>query len=115
MTVRVDISEVLAAEARFLDERKRTPQIMRAIVATAAANERAQHEYQNRTKLGLQASTQASIARRSNDGATVELVMDREYASYVVRRGLSEIDEQAKGAERAIAAALEAQAKRVAG
>ena len=112
MKIEVDVSEVhsLTGEAKDLLETVHI--VMRSVLDNAAANERAQHEYRNRTGR-LQKSTKAATVSRKLSEQVVDLEMGMEYASYVARRGLSEIDAQAKIAERDIESALEERAKRL--
>jgi hypothetical protein len=109
----VDISEVIELEALARAELQSVPRVMKAVLDVAALEERRSHEYRNRTG-NLQRSTQARIDSRSADGASVELEMGEDYASYVVRKGLSHIEEEAHMAERGIDLALEAMAGRIA-
>lgn len=77
----------------------------------AAKYERDSHEYQNRTGM-LEASTVASI--QEGPGETVlELTMDMPYASYVVNRGFSNIDEAARLVIRELTAGFNAMAKEI--
>jgi hypothetical protein len=112
VSISVDISEIVAMEERARAELARVPRIMKAVADVGAAEERSTHGYQNRTG-ELQKNTRAVIANQSADGATVELEMAKEYASYVIAKGLSNIDEEARRVERGITVALEALGKRI--
>jgi hypothetical protein len=70
---------------------------MKRILDAAATSERRTHAYKNRT-FALQRGTQASEIIEVGDQRMVMLQMDTDYASYVVRRGLSNIDDVAQKA-----------------
>jgi hypothetical protein len=110
--IEIDISEVLDVEARAVAEMRLVPKIMRGIADVAASNERAQHDYKNRTG-DLQKSTKGVTDLDGLDQAMVSLEMGEDYASFVVRRGLSEIEAQSRIADRAIEIAFEEQARRI--
>jgi len=70
---------------------------MRRVLKAAAKQEREEHSYQNRTG-NLESHTQAVDAVDSKDETTIDLTMDMPYASYVVDRGYSQIDDVAANA-----------------
>lgn len=72
------------AELRNIDR------YMRHAADKAAAYERANHTYTNRTG-NLERSTQGHVTK-SGDSFEVSLEMGMDYASYVVDRGFSKID-----------------------
>jgi len=67
---------------------------LRHAAENAANYEKQNHTYTNRTG-NLEASTKG-IVTKSGDEFEVSLVMEMEYASYVVARGFSQIDIAAK-------------------
>jgi hypothetical protein len=78
-------------------ELKNIDRKMRHAVEEAAAFERANHTYINRTG-NLEKSTVGRIVK-SGDEFEMTLEMGMDYASYVVDKGLSKIDVAAKMAE----------------
>ena len=112
--IQIDLSEIEALEKRAEEELGRTARIMKAVADIGALNERRDHAYHNRTG-NLQRSTGATIEGSSISRVEVDLEMGMEYASYVVRRGLSTVEKQAAEVASGIEIALEAQAERIAG
>ncbi len=112
--MRVDLSDVLEAEERAYDELGNVAYLMHDAAKAGAEDEQRRHEYVNRT-YKLQTNTTAEIEKIASTESIVTLQMDTEYASYVVNRGLSTIEQQAEKVERAIGRAFAEQAKRVAG
>ena len=88
--MKVDLTEVIQVQDASLAELKNIDRAMRRYVQKAAAYERANHYYQNRTG-NLERSTQGSVTK-DGDTFEVSLVMGMDYASYVVGRGFSQID-----------------------
>ncbi len=91
MKVNFDFSDVIAMESRSQAEVDLVPVELLRCVEMGAAFERTQHEYQNRTT-DLQTSTKAVVDQKSRARAQVSLEMGMPYASYIRRKGLSEID-----------------------
>lgn len=74
---------------------------MKAVVDVAAAYERANKTYQDRTGT-LRKETQGRIETNRRNEAEVVLEMDTYYASYVVARGFSAIAQAERAAELAM-------------
>ncbi len=91
MRVNVDLSEIVVLGTRANAEVDELPQELLRCVEMGAAFERHQHEYQNQTG-DLEKSTKAVIDQTSRSRAQVTLEMGMDYASYVKRRGLSEVE-----------------------
>lgn len=111
--VTVDISDVEALERSARGDLDAVPRVMKAVAEIGASDERAKHSYQNRTG-DLERGTRALVDRLSADGAMIELIMDTDYASYVVRRRLSTIQTQAVATEQRMQMALDAIAEKAA-
>lgn len=88
--MKVDLTEVYRIEGAATAELRNIDRALRRFAAKAAAYERANHTYKNRTG-NLERSTQGSVTK-DGDTFEVSLVMGMEYASYVVGRGFSQID-----------------------
>jgi hypothetical protein len=84
----------------------RLPKVVEGVVKLGAAYERQHHEYRNQTG-NLQRSTEGKLIRRSQAEIRAELVMRAPYASYVVRKGLSEIQTAATNVEAELGDVLE--------
>lgn len=89
--LRVDATGSTRLKQEILRRLKEIPQIMKTIADSAAANERAQHEYRNRTG-NLERSTRAKIESWSLKDTRVVLEMAQPYAIYIRRMGLTQID-----------------------
>lgn len=113
MRFELDISDVIELERRAKDELATIPRVMKSILDVAALEERSSHEYNNQSG-DLQRSTRARIDQSGRDETVVELEMAEDYASYVVKAGLSNIEEEAKLAENGIEIVLNAMADRIA-
>ena len=101
-------------EAAVRSLREEQPAQMKATLDAAAENERATHEYQNRTG-NAEASTQAGELQQSGDSVSVEFGMGVEYAIYLDERGLTGIVAAAEGAETELQYYFEAERDRIAG
>lgn len=95
--MKIDLGPLYEIVDATKQELKNIDRKMRHAVEDAAAFERANHTYINRTG-NLEKST---IGRVTKDGSEFEvaLEMSMPYASYVVDKGLSKIDIAAKMAE----------------
>lgn len=96
--MKIDDSDCDRFEAAAIRRLRRSARRMKRILDAAAASERRTHAYKNRTRQ-LQTNTRASDVVEVGDQSMVMLEMDTDYASYVVAKGLSRIDEVAKMAE----------------
>lgn len=92
-----DVSEVHALFRAADKELNMIPEIMLEAVKNRAAFERRTHVWNNITGL-LEKNTRGQMVSRDADPVTVELVMEREYASYVRDRGRTNIDDRAEEA-----------------
>lgn len=98
MSVTVDISDVLRGTRVAVRELERWPIDLEIRLRRAAAEERASHKYRNQTG-HLEDSTKASLVEQTDDRIEIELTMGEEYASHVVKRGLSKFPKIAAKAE----------------
>lgn len=110
VTVRVDITEVQDLTARATESFERQFAQMREVLEGKAAEERATHEYQNRSH-NLEDSTKVEDIEESASTAEYDLVAGMDYASFVNRRGLMRIDDLAAEADTEIQYLLEGEAE----
>jgi hypothetical protein len=113
MTVKVNISEVLAMGRRADRELGDVDAIMEDTVEAAAAELRATDPYQNRTG-DLRASTQGE-AISFGDEVEATLAMGMPYASFVIGRGFSNYEDVVEDTERELDDELDAIADRITG
>lgn len=111
---RVDLSGMLAMHKRAYEEMDRVPDIMLDIVQGRAAVERRTHKFHNITGL-LEKNTRGQQVGGDQDPVTVELVMNRPYASHVQKRGRTDIEKRRDEAAARIQARFERGVERVAG
>lgn len=99
-----DETPLLSTEAK--DKLKELPKAIESIVKMGALHEQLNHAYVNRTG-NLQRSTQGTLYRSSSSDIRADLDMGADYASYVVNKGLSEINTVAKDIEEQLSQFLE--------
>lgn len=120
MRVLIDLSEVTALTARAEKELEGSAiaDEMKRVVEMGAAFERSSHGYRNRTGR-LEASTKGRMVNRTQRLSRVDLEMgytpSADYASHVVRMGLSNINSAAARVEAELAERFSVMAKRIAG
>lgn len=87
MKITVDYSDV----ALMIKKLENVDKTLLSQLKMAAMEERRTHRYINRTGR-LERETKASMVRSSRNRAVGELVMNTDYASYIVQRGFSSIE-----------------------
>lgn len=92
--MKVDLSSMYKIINEKTNELKMIDRAIRRFAQNAAAYERANHLYKNRTG-NLEKSTIGKVTK-SGDEIEASLQMNMDYASYVVNRGFSKIDEAAE-------------------
>lgn len=103
----LDIDDVFEFHDRVSEEFRQIPKMLRQAVRFGAQYERDNHEYKNRTR-NLQRNTKGVIDESSRHEVVASITMGTEYASYVVNRGLSEIEDAAAHTEQILDGAFEA-------
>jgi hypothetical protein len=98
----VELGSLPGADDRFERAYRDAVQQMKATLDAKAAEERAEHAYQNRTG-DLEKSTTATEVISAGERDLVQLQADTPYAVYVNRRGLMRIDALAAEAETELA------------
>lgn len=114
MRVIVDASEVHSLTAAAEQVLGTSGERMHAILESAAADERASHDYTNRTH-NLEDSTFATELEGSADEQSVEIGARTFYASFVEARGFQDIELKIADAEVAIETMFDVDAEHLAG
>lgn len=114
MQVKLDISDVLALEARAVQQLGSLGKRMLSVAKVGAEYEKGHKTYQDRTG-NLKKSTKGVAKENRKDNVEVDLEMGMDYASFVKRRGYSEIDAAAKLTEGGIQDQIDAIAKAITG
>ncbi len=113
MSVTVNISEVRATVARAERELGRVDAILLGWAIVGAEQLRATDHYQDRTT-DLRTGTQGKSVT-DGDPAEAVMIMDTEYASYVVARGFSNFDEVGQQIEERISQSFDDLERSIAG
>lgn len=98
MKVTVDISDVIRGTATASSLLTQWPATLEHRLREAAMTERLTHKYKNQTG-HLNNSTEAGIVSVTANETRIDLEMGEPYASYVVKRGLSNFVKLATRAE----------------
>lgn len=98
LQLKIDTAPIAAAQKKAEAAIAKLPSLFQAAVKNAAADERANHRYINRTGR-LQKSTQGRVFQATKKLVRAELVMTQPYASYVESKGLSDIKDRAQDVE----------------
>lgn len=109
MIVKVDLSGLESQLTLAKEEMRKLPREMKRIADSGAHLERSTHRYINRTG-NLQSST---LTRYSRGAAAVSLEMGMDYASFVIKRGLSQFNAIAREVEQEITKYVDAMTVRI--
>lgn len=104
--IQIDLSDLHKVRENAKKRTESIGKVMLNAVRMGAYDERQNHKYQNRTG-NLEKSTKGNMVRDGAKEKRVELRMGEDYASSILQKGLTGIDDEARLIERQLQAFFE--------